>query len=236
MLRRTLVAGLTLMTMSYVASAQERPACPTGTKAGWNWEYDENKVMMTDTDVVVSWDMADGTQTTTRGVTLVYSWSDWSENPYVTWLKDGDQKLRVGLYVPPPSLKLSGYAAFAQGEPEVMHDYYSELTAAGQVVIPFDGDDEDGWKSTRSSYVYVSLSEMPEAGLLRDILEGGDEVFTVQLWAKSQYQDVNAKSPVGTGSFTLKSFGDLVEDLKPDVDAEMTKAKATGVYCVETVY
>ena len=233
MLRRTLIAGLTLLAMSSVALAQERPACPTGTELGWNWEYDENKVMLTDPDVLVSWDMANGTKATTKGVTVVYSWSDWSENQYVTWLKDGEQKLQVGLYVPPPSLPLSGYTAFAQGEPQVMHDYYSELTAGGVVIIPFDEDDEDGWKSTRSTHVYTGLSKMPEAGLLRDRLEAGDEAFTVQRWAKSEYQDASARSPVGTGSFTLKSFGDLVVDMKPDVDAEMAKAKATGVYCVE---
>ncbi|GEM_PF-3841702 len=219
------------------AQAQERPACPTGVEAGWHWAFDEDHVWLTSPDTVVTWELADESSTTTQGVTFSLYWSSWYDFYEGKQMKDGDKKLQMGFFVPPPNLEIGYVDAFAQGEPETQHDYFVQLKSDGEVISTFEQNFEKGWKSTNSKNLFVSASDNLLAPALLSDLKTEPTDLTVEVRVKDEYAP-KSRDPdaFGSGSFTLPSIGTLADELKPKVEAEMQRAQASRVYCIEPDY
>lgn len=235
-MKRSIRSAFALVTMSafaFGAHAQERPACPSGLENDWHWAHDEDHVWLTSPETSVSWELADGTQTTTQGVTFSLYWSSWYDFYEGKQMKDGDKKLQLGFFVPPPHHITNNVNAFATGEPMVKHDYFVQLLADDQMVSNFEQNFDKGWKSTNSKNVFVSASDNVAAPQLLANLETRATDITIDVRVKGEYDRAPNGFEFGSASFTLPSIGALRNVLKPKVEAEMARAKSSGIYCIE---
>lgn len=226
-------ALIAISALAYQAQAQDRPACPSGNEHGLNWVYDEDHVWLTSPDTDVVWTLADGTSATTKGVTFSLYWSSWYDFYEGKQMKDGDKKLQLGFFVPPPNHRTQSVNAFATGEPMVQHDYFVQLNADGELVSDFEQNFDKGWKSTVSSNVFVSASDNVAAPELLGKLEAGPTDIKIDVRVKGEYDRVANGFEFGSASFTLPSIGNLGKELKPKAEAEMARAKSSRVYCIE---
>ncbi len=236
-MKNSMLIALSLACLAGAAFADdERPACPTGEADGWRWSYDEDHMWLTDQDAEVTWALANGKTATTTGVTLVWYYQPWSESKYVTYQQDGDYKLQNGIYLTPVARPNEFPPSFTQDPLDRKHDYYKALSINGSEVIAPDYDWESTWNPERSKSVYLGETEMPAAGQLNAAFETGNQSFSVTLWTKSLSASSYSKTDYGTGSFTTRPMGPLIDTLKPKMEAEAKRAKASGIYCVEADY
>lgn len=227
--RVSLVAALLCSAVTAPASAEERPACPTGVQDGWAYHVTVDSIRLEDRDAPVAWDMADGSTETTKGYAVGYSWSAPYEGQSERIMDDG-QNLQLGVYVlhPPQREMQYGKTAFSRTETDDRHDTEEALKIDGETVLP---QNDDGWNPQRSTSVYLGALSKEPAEKIKAALDAGGHSFTVDLWFNRDIE-YGTSVPYGSASFTVPSVTAAIDALRPVMAGEKARQKETGIWCL----